>query len=447
MKQLVALSLALIIPYQTFLYAWREHSLGTYPALRIDEELSKAKKVKVESLESFLLSEEDSLISFLDEKDKLYSAQFPSYPLLPAELKLKKGNSKAEIKKKFLMAIRINPNFKTLSYIQTLPGENFPSCRKLKAEKVTIFKDNSFWDEVNFCELSIGQSVQPIDIIATASDEPDYGIDIGLFEDNESDYGKIYGFGQQSYGNPALEFSSQTPFHIGYYYENFIMFGLAGYLKKNYPHFRAQQFLDLAKFAFSKGHDYWGYRFLGWGLHYVQDLTQPYHSTVSPNASTASLMWVNLKSGLGFETSMKQTITLLSNRHLVIEDIQRHSLTYLTKKKEITHPYILAFQNTKIDSTYPKFDASYVVSVVAKESNSKAKILDKAIVEAVPEKFVDDPTHSYDSHNGNENVYDYLIREDPKSLELLSPSLIELFQSFGSHSRNFVKAGIEPKKK
>jgi hypothetical protein len=158
-------------------------------------------------------------------------------------------------------------------------------------------------------------------------------------------------------------------------------------------------------------------------------------------------MWVNLKSGLGFETSMKQTITLLSNRHLVIEDIQRHSLTNITKKREISHPYILAFQNTKNDSAYPKFDASYVVSVVARESNSKAKILDKAIVEAVPEKFVDDPTHSYDSHNGNENVYDYLIREDPKSLELLSPSLIDLFQSFGSHSRNFVKAGIESKKK
>ncbi|NCN10603.1 MAG: phospholipase [Leptospira sp.] len=442
MKQKVALSLIVFLTFQTILYAWGEHSLGTYPSLRADQNLLNEKKVKIESLEAFLIAEEDSLAAFLEDKDKTYSTQFASYPLLPNELKFKKGFGKAELKTKFLMALRINPNFKTLSYVQTLPNEKYPNCKKLLPQKITVFKDNSFWDGVNFCSLSNGQMVHPIDVIATASDEPDYGIDIGLFEDNGSEYGKIYGFGQQSYGNPALEFSSQTPFHIGYYYENFVMFGLAGYLKKNYPHFRAQQFLDLSKFAFSKGHDYWGYRFLGWGLHYVQDLTQPYHSTVSPNASTLGLMWVNLKSGLGFETSMNQTITLLSNRHLVIEDIQRHSLVDINLNKETSHPFILAFKNVRNDTTYPKFDSSYVVSVVAKESNSKAKILDQAIVDSIPEKFVDDPNYSYDSHNGNENIYTYLLREDPKSFDQLSPSLIDLFQSFGSHTRNFVKAGM-----
>jgi asparagine synthase (glutamine-hydrolysing) len=55
-------------------------------------------------------------------------------------------------------------------------------------------------------------------------------------------------------------------------------------------------------FAFKTGHPYWGYRFLGWGLHYVGDLSQPFHSRVLPNYSTLGMLWIYFKSILGFDT-------------------------------------------------------------------------------------------------------------------------------------------------
>ena len=43
-------------------------------------------------------------------------------------------------------------------------------------------------------------------------------MDIGLFADNGTDFGQGYGFGIQPFGNPNLEYSSQAPFHMGFYH-------------------------------------------------------------------------------------------------------------------------------------------------------------------------------------------------------------------------------------
>src|SRR3990172_2835445 len=68
-----------------------------------------------------------------------------------------------------------------------------------------------------------------------AADEPDYGMDIGLWDDNGTAYGKAYGFGKQPFGNPALEFASQAPFHMGFFHESAIVYKAAGVLRRTYP--------------------------------------------------------------------------------------------------------------------------------------------------------------------------------------------------------------------
>ena len=45
---------------------------------------------------------------------------------------------------------------------------------------------------------------------------------------------------------------------------------------------RAQLYFDLSKKAFQEGHPYWGARFLGWALHYLEDATQPFHAVQLP---------------------------------------------------------------------------------------------------------------------------------------------------------------------
>ncbi|WCL49288.1 phospholipase [Leptospira sp. GIMC2001] len=428
------------------LYAWGEHPLGSYPALQALKELKDSKPVKVESLEDFLIKEESKLAELLELQEKWLQANVSPYKHRPDELKFIANGDRKTIKERFFNSIRVNPNFKTLSYVQQLPNKNQSNCNRLNINKVTVFHDNSFWNNVKICEIKPGSFVHPIDVIATATDEPDFGLDIGLFENNETSHGGIYGFGVQAFGNPKLEFSSQTPFHIGFFHENFVVFGLAGFLKENYPHIRAYQYLELAKFAFASGHDYWGHRFLGWGSHYIQDLTQPYHSTVSPNASTGGMLWKNTIAMIGFPQSKDDMIQLLSNRHLVLEDIQRNLLIKIHSESDFDHILFKSFQQIDNDSKYPEVDYFYSIQSVAKESNSKSKIIDSLISEEVPALYVNDPTYSYDSHDGKTNIYQILKSDHKQVLINFEKPLAELFKAFGSHTRNYVRAGLKERR-
>ena len=111
-------------------------------------------------------------------------------------------------------------------------------------------------------------------MLSSASDEPDYGLDIGLWENNDTKFGKEYGYGKQPFGNPKLDYGTQAPFHMGFYHESGIIYDAARVSKKLSRN-KESPVPFLAKLAFQTGHPYWGYRFAGWGLHYLQDLTMP----------------------------------------------------------------------------------------------------------------------------------------------------------------------------
>ena len=75
----------------------------------------------------------------------------------------------------------------------------------------------------------------PLAVVATAADEPDYGLDINLWEDSPSDWGKVYGFGNLPFGNPALNYSTQAPFHMGFFHEAKVIYLAAPFIKKTFP--------------------------------------------------------------------------------------------------------------------------------------------------------------------------------------------------------------------
>lgn len=72
-------------------------------------------------------------------------------------------------------------------------------------------------------------------MIASANDEPDFGMDIGLFADNGTDFGQRYGFGQQPFGNPNLDYGSQAPFHMGFYHLDWLTRTAQPSLLRTYP--------------------------------------------------------------------------------------------------------------------------------------------------------------------------------------------------------------------
>src|SRR5262249_49886551 len=161
-----------------------------------------------------------------------------------------------------------------------LPGQDLSPRPGIDPKSVTTLSEAPDDGMSRFVALAEGELASARQIVATAADEPDYGTDIGLWSDNGTPYGALYGFGKQPFGNPKIEFSSQAPFHMGIYHEAKIVYLAAGFLKHTYPEMRIHQARSLARYAFASGHDYWGWRFTGWALHYIQDLTQPYHSTI-----------------------------------------------------------------------------------------------------------------------------------------------------------------------
>lgn len=83
---------------------------------------------------------------------------------------------------------------------------------------------------------------------------------------------------------------------------------------------RTQIYFDLARLAWQLDEPYWAWRWLGCALHYLQDLSQPYH-TVQDNSHgrylvTGMLLYLQHFGRTGFVDTM---IRILSNSHLFYE--------------------------------------------------------------------------------------------------------------------------------
>ncbi len=81
---------------------------------------------------------------------------------------------------------------------------------------------------------------------------------------------------------------------------------------------RAQLFFDLSREAFTQGHPYWGARFLAWSLHYVEDLTQPFHAVQVP-----SMDYLRVKPDGSFD--FEATARTLAYYHLAVDGFPTHA--------------------------------------------------------------------------------------------------------------------------
>ncbi|WP_244244769.1 phospholipase [Leptospira koniambonensis] len=407
--------------------AWWNHFLFNRPALEAMPELVSAPKVKVESLEDFLLKEQDKLIPLMRDMEKEANLNYDKKAPLPEALSFKGGDRKT-IRNHFLRALRLNTGTPLGYFLQNLPGNPLPG-KKSDPMTVSIYGKKDLKEDYEFYDIRIGELVSPLEVLATAGDEPDFGLDLNLFEDNGESFGKDYGFGIQSFGDPKIYYATQVPFHIGYYHESPIIFAAADFLTHTYPKYRVYQFMTLSRYAFETGHTYWGYRFLGWGMHYVVDLTQPYHSRVLPNFGTISMLWINIKAILGFENAKNEAIERISSRHTTIEKYHFSTLRNAYRAKNLNHPFIVSVKQTDLDNTYGKYDNSYIVDVVTKQSYDISDKIDTLIDESNLLKGFSE---------------DKLLPEiNQKSLGDLNSTITDHMKSVGSHIRNYVRNGLK----
>lgn len=412
------------------LWAWSNHALGSYQALARLPAVATAPAVPMESLEAFLAAEREGLVPLLDEQERFAREHFRKYPARPDALRF--TGAEQDLRLAFLAALRLNPEIKLANVIQPAPGHDQPGRPHLKASDVLVFHDLAGWARWRFIALQPGEPVPALAVLASATDEPDFGHDIHLFSDNPGTAGQRYGFGPQPFGDPGYEFSSQAPFHMGFYHESAIIFAGAPYLQRSWPEWRAYQFHGLARYAFEHGHPYWGYRFLGWSMHYIQDLTQPYHSTPLPGETTASMLWTALKAMAGFDADKKAAISRVASRHLGVE---RYQLDWLLEslRKPQGSALLAAYADASGDGGYPAYSADYPREVVAAESHAHAAAFDAAIGHWLARGPAD---AGVGFSAGNELAP---LQHDAQ----LDEQLLALIRAFGAHSRNLARSVLQ----
>jgi len=423
---IIAVAATLLTTASLPLHAWSNHFLFYRPAIEVMPEIAAAPKVRVEAFDEFLLKEKDGLVALLTQVENEARTTYAKSAPQPAELAFKGGDA-ATIRVNFLKAIRINPGTPLGYFIQQLPDKPLIRARA-NANLVTLFGEKELVGRYEMYAIDKGDMVAPLDVLATAGDEPDFGLDINLFTDNNADFSKNYGFGTQSFGDPKLYYGSQAPFHIGYYHESSIIFFAGSFLKRTYPRYRVHQFMNLARYAFATGHPYWGYRFLGWGLHYVGDLTQPYHSRVLPTYSTMAMLWINIKAILGFEQAKTDAVNRISARHTTIEDYHFSVLRNAYIEKKFDHPFIRSVMTTARDKDYGTFNDTFLVDVIAKTSYDISDRLDILIDQSNLLKGF---------------VKGKLTGEiNPPALAELDKLIVSHMQNVGPQLRSYVRAGL-----
>lgn len=413
-------------------WGWSNHTVGSYLALQALPALREAPQVRVEPLEQFLTEQYGAIAELLEQQELFARQHFAQYPPRPDSLQLP-ATPGDNVRQAFLNALRVNPQIHLAMVIQPMPGQDQPQRAHLKAEQVMVEQTLSPWHRQRFILLADDEHVAPLAVLASAADEPDYGHDINLFSDKPGEVAAVYGFGPQPFGDDRFQYSSQAPFHMGFFHESPVVYAAAGFLQRSWPDWRAYQYLGLARLAFATGHSYWGYRFLGWGLHHIQDLTQPYHAKPLPGIELASMLLMEGKALAGYDGDKHAAIERVASRHMEVEKYQAAWLYSLLHSGQPVHPMLQAYADTTQDASYPPYSVDYLRDVVSAQSAEAGAQFDEAIGQWLATA---PATSSFSAGN-------QLQREDYDH-PLLNQQLFQLLGHFGAHSRIYVGAGLAP---
>ena len=424
--------------------AWSNHTYAVYRVFEKMPEVAAAAPVTVEPLEAFLKAQEKSIEALLIQQEVWAQANLAVYAPRPAALAFRAEPTQSDAARRlaFLKALRVAPNSKFALYLQADPWGPTPEAAKLLAHSAVDTLPEQANTTYRFASIKAGEQVAPLAVLASATDEPDYGLDINLWSDSPSDWGKSYGFGTLPFGNPPLYFSTQAPFHMGFYHQDRIIYLAAPFLKNTFPLLRVHQYSSLAALAFRTGHPYWGWRFTGLATHYVQDLTQPYHASVSPGNSSIKLIGINLLAMMGLPRFKDEMMVLLSNRHLALEKYHNQLLYNAARAKQETS-LETALRDGKNDATFAAWSDLYPRDVVSRQSYALGLRLTDILVDTLPAGYVLDPSFDFGVKESGIDLVAELGRQVNAKRGQLDAIVAELMGNFGAHSRNVVRGVLK----
>ena len=167
--------LALFFVAAVGLHAWEDHDHLT--ALALADEAFASGTVPAESLEVFLAAEKAGLAPLLATLEVRAQKELSNYLPLPANLAFSGSDSGPELRAAFLRALRVNPNMPLPLFVQTSAWDA-KTRPPLPLAAVDLYQSRI--PKPPFEKLAAGEKVTIREVLSTASDEPDYGMDIGL---------------------------------------------------------------------------------------------------------------------------------------------------------------------------------------------------------------------------------------------------------------------------
>jgi hypothetical protein len=429
----LALGLFFLLPAA----AWDNHAQISYMAL--DREAWTKEKVSAETLEAFLSAEKLGLASLLAQIEAESIKDIAAYKACPPGLAFQATVPDSGIREAFFHAIRINPAMPLPLFIQLragAPRDARPDLRVTAADPYDNHLPNG-----PFKALKAGEAVLALEVLATASDEPDYGMDIGLFEDNKSSVSSLYGFGKQAFGNPALPYGSQAPFHMALVHEDPLIKAAASLTHVSLSDWRFRLYTGLSRYAFNSGHPYWGWRFAGWALHYVQDMGQPWHASLFPGRSAWSILKLFVA---GSQSDQDNALVLLSNRHLLLEDYLYGAMAAWHGDASASILYAALEGKGAPATAYRK---GFLYDLVSWRAFNQGRRLDSVLVSVFPTRYTSDPSYDFGVENvGASRTYDPwrdLRAADPKAAGELDAASAPVFAAVGAESRAYVSWVIQ----
>jgi len=232
-------------------------------------------------------------------------------------------------------AIKVTPfkSFVKKAFSQSFTTEDFFAQYQLNPKTKMPFFDPMKLNKSNYAKP--GEITSAKQILKNYVDEPDWGMDENL---NFASYQKYMGgtTGPTSKAFRHMYFkkwSMRAPLRTFHF-----PIGEMGEPLK-----RSQVFYILAEDAFKVSEPYWAFRFLAWSLHYIQDLSQPFHS--SQLLTPKFVSWPDL---FNFKKFVQRTTQIIGNYHFLYEcyiahrmlkesDPKRNSLVKALRGNEFKH--------------------------------------------------------------------------------------------------------------
>ncbi|MDV6234518.1 hypothetical protein CH379_002615 [Leptospira ellisii] len=385
-------------------FSWGTHYLVMDRSLDHSSMGYVSAEVPSESLESFVVKEKHGLKTLFDDfakwEEERKSKRFRKIEFRPEQASVLE----------FLRAARLNPKTNFSEVERILPGSDLRSGT-VPAIEISPYLFDTPELPARF-RSSKGKKVKIRSILRTFVDEPDWGMDHGLWGFEE------YGYGKQAYGKPEGE-GSKAPFHMQFQNESWILRLFAPEVVEGGMILdRIELFSRLSELAKKTGHPYWRARFASWAAHYIQDIGQPYHSKAVPDAGILYYIDYVFSSKETKKEKKARATQLVANRHFLYEDFVSFGLIQSYVQPDDINRSLVGFLATEFDSFPANAPVRDLVSFVGENASSHAFEINRSIVSTFAPEYTMNPAYDLEKELGTKmkEIFPTLDPEKSKSL-------------------------------